>query len=148
MTGKSGTYRSECEPYPMLLKDLVLFLLPHRNQRLQVGVIRLCVLKVVQSLEQYLAYAAILDILKQCPDRLDKFLVDTASKSLARVVCQNSHKHNGIVLPGRSAQVVLAEKFANDTRAFGCGCRGRFRSIDNRGQEEDFIALYFQQAGF
>lgn len=85
--------------YPVLLNGLVLLLLPHAYDERQIRVVKLGALKLLQRVHEDLAHVVILCALEQRPRRIDKFGVDVPRKRLARVFGQDTHQHDGVVLP-------------------------------------------------
>lgn len=135
-----------CETYTVLLQSLLLLLLPHLHDRLQIRVVAPRPLKVVESLHQDLSHARVLGTPKQGLCRVDNLLVHVSRKSLARVIGQDADKHDGVVLPRGARREFLVQVLSNEAGAFGgCG-RGRLGGLDDWGEEEDIVALYTQRS--
>lgn len=92
-------FRSEMS-YTIVLQRLLLLLLPHLHQRLQVLVVHLGVLEIIQRLHEDLPYAAVARALEESLGCVDKLLlIEVPRKRLARVVGQDADEHDGVVLP-------------------------------------------------
>lgn len=85
--------------YPVLLNCLFLLLLPHAYDERQIRVVKLGALKLLQRVHQNLAHVVVLCALEQRPRRVDKLGVHAPRKRFARVVGQDPHQHDGVVLP-------------------------------------------------
>jgi hypothetical protein len=97
--------------------------------------------EIIQGFHKYLPYAGVFDMFEHRSDRLDKFIIQVPGEGLSWIVGQDANKHNGIVLPRWPRIIFFAQKLANDTSALGSGSWGRLGSVDDGGEEQDFIAL-------
>lgn len=112
---------------------------PHRDQALHALIVRLVDLHRVQRLPQNLLCAPILAIPQQLFDRLDEALVEAARERGTRVVREDAHEHDGIVLDGGFRGIVATE-VAFDLLSGGLGGGGRgFGGFDDDGEVEDFL---------
>lgn len=124
----------------LILKPLLLLLLPHLYQRRKALVPDLCVLERVERLHQQVQHAAVLARLEQVLDRLGELLVEVPREGRARVVGEDAHEHDGVVLVRGLEVVAPGEVLADEARALGGGGGGGLGGVDDGGEEEDFVA--------
>lgn len=112
---------------------------PHRDQALHALIVRLVDFHGVQRLSQNLLCASILAISQELFNRLDEALVEAARERGTRVVREDAHEHDGIVLDGGFRGIVATE-VAFDLLGGGLGGGGRgFGGFDDDGEVEDFL---------
>lgn len=79
---------------------------------------------------------------QQFLDVLDKALIEALGECRSRVIAQNAHQHDGVVLNMRFGSVVATEE-AFDLLCGGCGCNGRRLGCfdDDRKVQDLFVAV-------
>lgn len=131
--GKKHTYKG-----PLALGFL---LGPHLKELLEIFIAESSTLEGVQVLTQVVLYMPVSAVAQQLLNGGDKFCIEVARKGVPRVVGQDAHNHNRIVLDvvrdsGRSLQV-----FANAVGRFLGGGGARLSELNDAREVNKFISV-------
>lgn len=136
------------QTYAVLFLDLLPLLFPHFNEQRQALIVCFSSLKRIQSFQQDLSYAWVTTRPEQLLHRVCELLVHVPRESWARVVGENAHDHDGVVLVRRLRPVVLFQILPDEARAFGSGLRRRLGSVNDWRKVENLVARVVGPARF
>lgn len=114
---------------------------PHLKELLEIFVAESSTLEGVQVLTQIVLHMPVAAVAQQLLNCRDKFGIEVARKGVPRVVGQDAHDHNRIVLDmvrdsGRSLQV-----FANAVGRFLSGGGAGLSELNNAREVDKFISV-------
>lgn len=126
---------------PKLPDKFVLLLLPHIDQLRKICIASLCSCQKLQCFSQDLLHTHILSISQQDLDRRDKPRVDITRKRRTRVITQNPHQHDRIVLLLLFWRIWLREVLMQLVRRSFGRRRTRLGGLDDSREVKELIAL-------
>ena len=123
-----------------------LFLLPHLHKRCQILIPRPLSLHELQRLAQELLHAHVPPLAQEILHGTGELGIDIARERMARVIDEDAHQHDGIVMDIPGGRDGVAQRLANAMSGL-LGCIGTGFGVFDNGREMDKFGTLLLKRG-